>query len=461
VSAYYNEFEPYAAQWIRNLIKAGLIPDGEVDGRSIREVKPDDLRGFTQCHFFAGLAGWGCALRLAGWPDDREIWTGSPPCQPFSVAGKRAGTADDRHLWPDLFRLIRSRRPVVLMGEQVSAAIGMGWVDGVRLDLEGEGYAARFTSVPACAVNAPHRRDRLWFVAETLEHTASARQSTGTPGTLAQGWDEGRGGESERRGGDGWSLADRAEQSEREPQHANGTESRPNAGGLGGLGGFDGGAMVNNSRVGRGEGRPESEFRRGRTTATGASGPSVGDARREGLQIPQRETLCGTWRRQEGRATGESSGSPSHVPDAYSPERPPSEPAGHVVDGNDAGREEKTGRPWSSGAGSISNAKGSGRSRECLRSEGGGPSDGVEKDGLSNFWHDSEWINGADGKARRVKSGIRLLAHGVPEGVAGLRTIDLLAKNVPARVGKLRALGNAIVPQVAAEVIKAYMDVRP
>jgi DNA (cytosine-5)-methyltransferase 1 len=357
VSAYYNEFEPYAAQWIRNLIKAGLIPDGEVDERSIRDVSPDDLRGFTQCHFFAGLAGWGCALRIAGWPDGREIWTGSPPCQPFSVAGKRAGTADDRHLWPDLFRLIRSRRPVVLMGEQVSAAIGMGWVDGVRLDLEGEGYAARFASVPACAVNAPHRRDRLWFV------------------------------------------ADRAEQSEREPQHANGTESRQDAwANAGGLGGFDGGA-------------------------------SLGDASREGLPLPQRETFCRTWRGQEGGSTGESSGSPSHVPDAYSTGRRPSESAGHVVDGNDAGREEKTGRPRSSGE--------------------------------INFWHDSEWINGADGKARRVKSRVCGVVDGLPEGVAGLRTIDLLAKNVPARVGKLRALGNAIVPQVAAEVIKAYMDVRP
>ena len=84
---YYNEFDPYAAQWLRNLIDAGHIPKGEVDSRSIKDVKASDLTGFVQCHFFAGLGGWSHALRLAGWPEDRPVWTGSCPCQPFSAAG--------------------------------------------------------------------------------------------------------------------------------------------------------------------------------------------------------------------------------------------------------------------------------------------------------------------------------------------------------------------------------------
>jgi DNA (cytosine-5)-methyltransferase 1 len=84
---YYNEFDPYAAQWLRNLIEAGHIPQGEVDSRSIKDVKASDLSGFVQCHFFAGLGGWSRALRLAGWPKDRPVWTGSCPCQPFSAAG--------------------------------------------------------------------------------------------------------------------------------------------------------------------------------------------------------------------------------------------------------------------------------------------------------------------------------------------------------------------------------------
>jgi DNA (cytosine-5)-methyltransferase 1 len=80
MTAYYNELDPFAAAWLRNLIAAGLIPQGEVDERSIEDVTPNDLAGFRQCHFFAGIGGWPLALRLAGWPDERPVWTGSCPC---------------------------------------------------------------------------------------------------------------------------------------------------------------------------------------------------------------------------------------------------------------------------------------------------------------------------------------------------------------------------------------------
>ena len=164
--AYYNEIDPYAADWLRNLIAAGHIAPGDVDERSIADVHADDLKGYTQCHFFAGIGGWSYAARLAGYPDDRELWTGSCPCQPFSVAGKGEGQADERHLWPAFFALISARRPDVVMGEQVAAAVGKDWLDGVHSDLEGIGYACGAAVVPACAVDAPHRRDRLWFVAD-------------------------------------------------------------------------------------------------------------------------------------------------------------------------------------------------------------------------------------------------------------------------------------------------------
>src|SRR5690606_18653816 len=113
-----------------------------VDERSIVDVQPSDLAGYRQCHFFAGIGGWAYAARLAGWPADRELWTGSPPCQPFSVAGKQRGQDDERHLWLHLFRLASARRPAVLVGERVAAAVRKNRLDGVFADLVESGYAA-------------------------------------------------------------------------------------------------------------------------------------------------------------------------------------------------------------------------------------------------------------------------------------------------------------------------------
>ena len=316
MSAYYNENDKFAAAWLRNLIAEGLIPAGDVDERSIVDVRGDDLKEYAQCHFFAGIGGWAYAARLAGWPDDRQLWTGSCPCQPFSVAGQGKGEADARHLWPEFYRLVRECRPSVVFGEQVAAAVGKSWFDGVFTDLEASGYACAAAVLPACSVGAPHKRERLWFVADA---------SSGKRRTLAQG-----------RG----HVAD-----------------RPDAGREETTGRFELGravAMAHPDQPGASEGR---EQRGGQQRGAGGDPRScnVGNANEPGL---------------EGRAAE-------------------SERAG-----------ERS--PWASGV---------------------------------------EWLPGHDGKARRVKSGLRLLAHGVPN-----------------RVGKLRAYGNAIVPQVAAEFIAAYCE---
>ena len=81
---YYNEFDPAAAAWLRELMANNLIAQGDVDERSIKDVRGDELRGYTQCHFFAGIGIWSAALRRNGWDDDQPVWTGSCPCQPFS-----------------------------------------------------------------------------------------------------------------------------------------------------------------------------------------------------------------------------------------------------------------------------------------------------------------------------------------------------------------------------------------
>lgn len=163
MAVYYNEFDPFAAQWLRELIKCGFIADGEVDERSITEVKADDLKEFTQCHFFAGIGGWSYALRLAGVPDDARLWTGSCPCQAFSVAGKQKGFKDERHLWPVFSNLINECKPSIVFGEQVETAIKHGWLDLVQDDLERYGYACASAVLPAASVGAPHIRHRLYW----------------------------------------------------------------------------------------------------------------------------------------------------------------------------------------------------------------------------------------------------------------------------------------------------------
>lgn len=175
MSAYYNEFDPFAAAWLRELIKDGLIADGVVDERSICDVQPKELTEFKQCHFFAGIGGWSYALRLAGWSDSRPVWTGSPPCQPFSVAGKREGKDDERHLWPVFFNLISKCKPPTIFGEQVAASIREGWFDDLQTDLAKENYASAMAVLPACSVGAPHKRDRLFFVAHALGNGLQGR----------------------------------------------------------------------------------------------------------------------------------------------------------------------------------------------------------------------------------------------------------------------------------------------
>jgi DNA (cytosine-5)-methyltransferase 1 len=185
---YYNEHDQKAAQWLRELISAELIPAGEVDTRSIVEVSDDELAGYTQCHFFAGIGGWPLALALAGWPSTRPIWTGSCPCQPFSSAGKQLAQADERHLWPVFFGLIRECRPLHVFGEQVASAIGKGWLDGVSADLEAEGYAVGAAVLGAHSVGAPHIRQRLYWLADA----AHANGGSGERGSEAGTWTDGK-----------------------------------------------------------------------------------------------------------------------------------------------------------------------------------------------------------------------------------------------------------------------------
>lgn len=192
--AYYNDNDPNAAAWLRELMRYGQIPEGEVDERSILDVDPSDVAGFRQCHFFAGIGGWAYALRLAGWPDDRPVWTGSPPCQPLSVAGLGLGRDDPRHLAPQFIDLVRACRPPVLFGEQVASADVFGkvagsaakragkapqwaWLDDVSDRLEAARYAVGASDIPAASLGAPHIRQRTFFGAIDLGSAAGGLEN--------------------------------------------------------------------------------------------------------------------------------------------------------------------------------------------------------------------------------------------------------------------------------------------
>jgi DNA (cytosine-5)-methyltransferase 1 len=170
MTAYYNEFDKFAVAWLRQLIEAGHIAPGIVDDRSIEDVTPGDLAGFDQCHFFAGIGVWSYALRRAGWPDSRRVWTASCPCQPFSAAGQGVGFADERHLWPSLYHLITQCNPECVIGEQVASKDAGPWIDLVHTDMEALGYAFGAVPFPSASIGAPHIRDRLYWVADA-NHT--------------------------------------------------------------------------------------------------------------------------------------------------------------------------------------------------------------------------------------------------------------------------------------------------
>ncbi len=194
-SAFFNDNDAYAAAWTRNLIAAGEIAAGVVDERSIRDLRAADVASYRQCHFFSGVGVWSRALRDAGWPDDANVWTGSCPCTPFSAAGHKQGFSDEQHLWPEWFRLIVACRPAWIFGEQVSSKDGLTWLDAVRSELEGANYSLRVLDIPAACCGAPHRRQRLYFVAYARERAVEILGAAWLRARAVDAWDVANAGE--------------------------------------------------------------------------------------------------------------------------------------------------------------------------------------------------------------------------------------------------------------------------
>jgi DNA (cytosine-5)-methyltransferase 1 len=358
--AYYNEIDPYAAEWLRNLILFGLIAEGDVDTRSIVDVRPDDLRRYDQCHFFAGIGVWSRALRSVGWADDRNVWTGSCPCQPFSVAGRGDGFSDERHLWPHWHYLIQECRPRVVFGEQVASADGLAWLDLVHADLEGTAYAVGAFDLCAAGVGAPHMRQRLYFVADRL-------------------------GDSDDEGLEGLGCGHRAE-----------------------------GGRLDEVRSASEAGEPDALAPWVRCECCDDFVCTIHGEHVYDCECPPIDEWDS---------------------DPYSPTVPGTGPAAFAADSRVAD---------AAGAGRVLGGRGrlgrTGRSGAHAHDN-----HAAHRPGATNGeWRDADWLFCRDDKWRPVEPGSFPLAHGTAD-----------------RVGRLRAYGNAIVAPLAAEMIRAYMEVRP
>jgi len=403
VTAYYNEYDPFAAAWLRELIKAGHIAPGDVDERSIKDVQADDLQGYTQCHFFAGIGVWSLALRAAGWSDQRPVWTGSCPCQPFSAAGKGGGFDDARHLWPDFFRLIAERRPDVVLGEQVASKDGLAWLDLVHSDLEGANYAVGAVDTCAAGFGAPHIRQRLYWAGqrEGVGHADDTRLEIGRRGPDELVGAQGRQAAQRPVGlsGVGGGLA--------EPHDA---ERRPD------LPGRD-------ERDGADAGRPQG------TGHVGAGGGSGGLADADGRDASAERQQRGGQQRQQ----------------------PQDGLAGDRV-ANDTGcgrREERAdGRGVAAGDRAQRLAAGS--------VDGGGDSCPGPTNGL---WRDVDWLGCRDGKWRPVSASPQPVAYGSAESLGRVRDASAQAceeeingvLEIPGNETALRDLWCDLVAQTASE----------
>ncbi len=439
MSAFYNEFDPKAAAWIRELIAMGEIAPGVVDHRSITEIQPHELNGHTHHHFFAGIAGWAKALDLAGWDRDRPVWSASLPCQPFSVAGQQRGAADDRNLWPAFFRLVCEHRPECIFGEQVAQAIGFDWLDGISADLEAEGYAVGAHVLGACAVGAPHRRQRLYWVAyaKHAERRSKLQEHGDTHGR------DGLGGS----GFIGGTLADSQHHDGRSDQPGRGSEGRATDGRSGGVADLFGSGLE--GLAGDGDNGRESRRERavavGSVAAGGGAGGPVGDAESGGCGEQRDAALA--WRGGHPERTGGAGLGGLGEPDrtGREPGRQASASAGY------GGAAESAG-----GDGRVEHSEGDGREGRHLRGDGE-PQDRTTEAGA---WSDFDIIPCRDGKSRRIESGTFPLVARLPGGVvpSGDPGVSEAQASAEARVMRLRGYGNAIVPELAAVFIRAAME---
>ena len=438
MTAYYNEFDPDAAAWLRELIADGLIAPGDVDERSIIDVSANDIKGYGQCHWFAGIGGWSYALRLADWPDDKPVWTASLPCQPFSTAGKGLGKQDERHLLPHFLELVKKCKPDTIFGEQVERAIGYGWLDDLQATMEAESYAVGHCVLGAHSIGAAHIRQRLYWVADSQSERVG--RASGISNSETRTFADSRGYENREpiqsiarssiigvadtfcfkriKPGNGRGNESIAGAAGRTNSHSSEPESidwlycrdnkyRPVKSGISGMGNTSGAASERNTGSIL---REKAEVSRENRSLDGDSGVGFTDA--------SEDDTCRLGNTEHN----------GHATDTL--------PASHVQPGTER-RQDGADIP-----GEFTGTSGRDDATSLFGCEIG-----------RGEWHNTDWLYCRDNKYRPVKSGIKLLVDGVPRGM--VHSGD--SRNTQeARKMRLKGYGNAIVPALAAEFIMAY-----
>lgn len=398
--AFYNEIDPFAARVLRSLIARGEIMPGDVNEKSIEDLTPSDLEGYTQHHFFAGFGVWSYALRRAGWPDWRPVATCSCPCQPLSSAGKGLGFADERHLWPSFYHLAIQYGFERIYGEQVASSLAETWIDLVHADLEAMDYAFGCVPFPSAGVGAPHIRDRnYWLAYPKGLHSRSGFRNT----------------ESRERG-----LAIACDDDDAAGVLANplcdGTEYGP------------GNSVGAQAALDSSNGGISGERLRARL-----EGSACGLGDDDDTRLSEQQCVSGILREKSDTRSRETFERTGGATRRISPA-----PPGWLA--NTGGKRSAVrlseAEQWQEGlSGKYDDRRHQqfGKQAPFAPSSRAGP--------VNGFWRAVDWLLCRDGKWRPVEPGTFPLAHGAP-----------------ARVGRLRGYGNAINAEQAAAFIAATMD---
>ena len=360
---------------------------------------------------------------------DFDLICGGIPCQPFSVAGKKKGKEDDRHLWPYMYEIIKYKKPSWVIVENVGGFVNVA-LDDVCLDLEAQGYATQSFIIPACSVEAPHRRDRIWILGKNLENPGRAlRQGRIEQGENADEVGQGDADQLERSGGTSRSDVANSQLKGLEGQHGDSSSQRGQD--EGSLSGTEGSSRTD-------EDVPNSSGQR-----------LEGHRGEHGLREASEEEQ--TSRRSQERDVSHAKELDRNVDDN-----------GHSgqCDGQQRqGLQGELGGASSNRAEDVANT-------ERLGQQGQG-----EHERPSNTAKDSEGQtsgtdDGSQGQTGQghTEPGVGGMADGVSarlDGHYGFErepNIPRVATGIPERVNRLKALGNSIVPQVIYNIGLAILE---